>query len=1226
MRNTITLFSFLLFFPFIVTAQQVKPGVVIGHSDKVVALGFSPTERFIVSAGNDGMIKLWEMKTGRLVKDWDPAPNKSGFSKYASDAIFLDEQYILGATNGKPLQRWEFASNEADNVAVFTDKKLTDQPVVRAFRLHPKKKEVLTLDDRNRLVIWSTKTLNPSTEMDATTEEISSFCFSQDGQKVYAGTKNGNVITWDANKGKRLSSEKMQDEPVLSLEVSAGPGSKIALSGGEKTLDVWSIDNKNDRTPLANAYSPGTGSVYPIRTAQFSPDGKYMAYGAVLQNYMAVVWDVVKKETLHQLIDPQKKEKNGQVNALCFSLDHQKLLTGYADGTILLWEVDSARVVKRFEGRPRQIKQLGFSEDRESVFIVHDLEKDITLWNGKTGDEKILKAHDRDVLTASFSPRGNFMLSSGEDGLFIKWDYHKDSILWQTTPLKDAITQIAISPDEKYALTSSGKQTMDVWDLQKMAIYRHFDDHKSKVTSLAFSADGKFAMSASNDNTINVYDLDNNFKRVNIPGQKPRINPAAFSPDSKYAVSISCNHGLIELWDLQSKQLAQSFRPWEFPELAGHSFVCGPTGKPAFSPDNRYFLVPSLHGAFLWSIETGQPQFLKGDTKDVRSVAFTAGGKVAVAGGNDGSMTLWRVADGRPMVTVYQLDNNNWVAITPDGLFDASPGALDKMYFVKDLETIDLSQLKDLYYEPGLLAILMGHKIGRLRDVGGLDDLKLYPEISAEINNKNQLEISLTERKGGGGIGKVSVFINGAEVIEDACHGSKNCPNIDLEQFTKYYFSKEDELPNNVITVFSYNQEGWLKSPPYEVYPFPKAGKGGIGGSGLKNISFAPRPDPGIYAIVIGTSNYKGGHMSLDFPDKDAEAIATSIKNIGNPFFKGTVNVSLLTTDPTKEESWPTKKNIQAAFKEVAAKATAEDVFFLFLSGHGVTYSEGNDADFYYLTMDCGDMNLSSSNQRVNFCISTDTLTDWIKKIPAQKRVVILDACHSGKAAENLFAGKSLSASQERELERLKDRTGMFVLASSESGQKSWEDKNLQQGLLTYSLLYGMAKTGGNGIVDVLGLFNFARDYVPSLAKGIKEDQTPVLTVPTKEASSFPIGLVNDPSQIPIAKKNDFIAPSLFLDKDNMDDHLFLSNLFDEHLAEDKVEGKLSKMVLSTSPKIKDVYAIRGLYEVTGESVILDGKVFRGGVEKATFKVVAQTNDSPAIWAKKIEDAVNGVL
>ncbi len=1221
MRNTSILFAFLFLFPYISNAQKVKPGVSIGHSGKVVALQFSPDGRFVVSAGGDGdgFVKLWETKTGRLVKTWNPADNVSGFRKYSSDVAFLDDQYILAASNGKPLQRWDFAMKEGENVNSLIDPDASSHPTVRAFRVHPKKKEVLTLDDKNHLRLWNSKSLKPVKTFDEPTERITSLCFSADGQLVYTGTENGNVITWDVRKGKPTEKNKIQNDRVLSLEVGLSPVRTWILSGTEKKLEVSDIASQNDKTALDQAYSPGKASVSPLRTAVFSPDGKYIAYGATGQNPMLVIWDIENKKARHTLVDVLNKEKNGLIQSVSFSADGQQVVSGYFNGTVLLWDVETGDLLYRLKGKPKEIKQIGFTQDHKFAFFIYDSENNITIWNGKKSEGLILEGHERDVLAASFSPGGDFLLSSAEDKTLIKWDFQKDSILWQSRKLEETVISIAISPDAKYALTSSSGKKVDIWDLDKMAVKKSFADHSKKVTSLAFSEDGRFAMTAAGDNFVNVYDLKDNFKRTNIPKQTNRINPVAFSPDGKYFVSISCTHNLIELWDIEGKRIDKTFKLKDYQKLPQHPFVCSPSGRPVFSPDGKYFIVPSLHGALLWNLNTGQPKYLKGHAQKITSVAFTAGGRIAVAGGNDGSMTLWKVKDGEPLVTIFQLSDENWAAITPDGQFDASPGALREMFFVQDLETIDLEQLKDTYYEPDLLPILLGYEIGKLRNVGSLDELKMYPEISVAIKN-NKLHIDLTERTGG--IGKVSVFINGSEIMEDACGGDANCSPIDLEQYTSHYFSKEEDLHKNVISLLAYNEEGWLKSPPYEVYPFPKASRGGPGG--LKNISFATRPDPGIHAIIIGTSQYNGENIDLGFPDKDAQAMATSIANISGPLFKGAVHITLLTTEGSDETKWPSKTNVQAAFRKVASTANAEDVLFLFLSGHGVTYTDGEKSDFYYLTMDCGDMNLAAADRRNNFCISTDTLTDWIKKIPAKKRVVILDACHSGQAAENLFASRSLSSSQERELERLKDRNGMFVLASSESGQRSWEDKNLQQGLLTYSLLHGMAKT--DGAVDVSELFNFARDYVPQLAEGIAEDQTPVLTVPTKEASSFPIGFVTESTVIPISKKSDFIAPSLFLDKNLLDDHLYLSNLLDEHLAEGLVNGRLNKMVFTKSPQKKEVYAIRGLYEVNNGTVTLNGRVFKGGVQKATFQVVAKTTDRPDVWEQKIVEAVNGSL
>ena len=82
-----------------------------------------------------------------------------------------------------------------------------------------------------------------------------------------------------------------------------------------------------------------------------------------------------------------------------------------------------------------------------------------------------------------------------------------------------------------------------------------------------------------------------------------------------------------------------------------------------------------------------------------------------------------------------------------------------------------------------------------------------------------------------------------------------------------------------------------------------------------------------------------------------------------------------------------------------------------------------------------------------------------IKRIPALKQVLLLDTCASGKLVERLTDKREVDGSQIRALDRLKDRTGMHVLAGCAADAVSYEATRYGQGLLTYSLLTGM--TGG---------------------------------------------------------------------------------------------------------------------------------------------------------------------
>ena len=90
---------------------------------------------------------------------------------------------------------------------------------------------------------------------------------------------------------------------------------------------------------------------------------------------------------------------------------------------------------------------------------------------------------------------------------------------------------------------------------------------------------------------------------------------------------------------------------------------------------------------------------------------------------------------------------------------------------------------------------------------------------------------------------------------------------------------------------------------------------------------------------------------------------------------------------------------------------------------------------------------------------------------------------------------RDVPSSQIRALERLKDRTGVYVLAGSASDAVSYEASRYGQGLLTYSLLLGMrgAALREESYVDVGRLFAYATDEVPSLARGIGGVQRPLL-------------------------------------------------------------------------------------------------------------------------------------
>jgi hypothetical protein len=137
-------------------------------------------------------------------------------------------------------------------------------------------------------------------------------------------------------------------------------------------------------------------------------------------------------------------------------------------------------------------------------------------------------------------------------------------------------------------------------------------------------------------------------------------------------------------------------------------------------------------------------------------------------------MKLWDVASGRELASLFSLDRSDWAVVDPQGRFDASPGGMHLMHWVVGMEPIDFTQLKERYYEPGLLNKVF--KREPLPDVTALDTVALYPSVQVQPPALGSTKLHIRLKNRGGGIGRVQIFVNGKELLADA-RGSQVDPS-----------------------------------------------------------------------------------------------------------------------------------------------------------------------------------------------------------------------------------------------------------------------------------------------------------------------------------------------------------------------------------------------------------------------------------------------------------------
>jgi WD40 repeat protein len=644
----------------------------------------------------------------------------------------------------------------------------------------------------------------------------------------------------------------------------------------------------------------------------------------------------------------------------------------------------------------------------------------------------------------------------------------------------------------------------------------------------------------------------------------------------------------------------------------------------------RRVAVGTAGGHILVFDGKGDYQFsLAGHKEGVLGITFFQDGKKLVSSANDGSILIWDLETRAVLATLMLLNDHDWVVAGPDNRFDASPGALPYLYFVvptagDESEIIGLDQMKERYFEPGLLQKLLGFSDQPLRSVRGLETVRLYPKLRVDKSSAESEALTVTVEARSGSVGRVSMAINGTEVEADLDPGRGKVINIDLGR-DEY---KRRFLYDNTIEFRVYNQDGSLRSPPYEiehVYGRGARVRGAVGGAGQeRELSVEQYREASLHVLCIGTSDYtEGGEKSLDlnFPDHDAVAFSRAMQMVGKELFNtnGQVNVHCLTTTAANKDSlakrgiawtFATKEHIEAAFAEMARVAKPQDVVLIYFSGHGKTFPvDGND-QFHYLTNEASRANISTLSLRRNTTISSTEIREWLKQSVASKKVLIIDACNSGQIIDDIAAAsKELNGSQIRALDQMSDRAGTYLLAGSASDMVSYEASNYGHGLLTYALLEGM---GGDAVradeenpaahfVNVTELFDYAQRRVTKLAADISGVQQPQLNYPVR-AGTFAVGIFNENTLIPLNAAKPTVLSSRLTDA-NFGDELGLERELNEMLQAEKSLVANARFVYVPGKKLPNAYQVRGQYSVDGDMVTVKAFLIKDDKAVATLTV-----------------------
>jgi len=497
-----------------------------------VNAAFSTDGRRLVTSGEDGWMRIWDAKAGRL----------HARVRNVSPGVLSGRALVLAAVRAEKAARGARAffrilrhattgadfNQDATLLVTTSNARIARVFDVRTGRI------IARLRHRGRIVAAR---FGPRADIVATAG----------ADKV--------ARLWDARSGHLRAQLEGHTRGLLWVAFSRD-GKLVATTSTDATARVWRVA---DGTLVA--VLPGHTNF--VRRADFSPDASLIVTGG--RDRVARVFDA-DSATLRGMLAGHTEP----ITDVAFSPEGTAVATASADGTVRIWDARPFPELRRVKGLQGSVTDLAFTRAGRLVATANgevlsgDGRRSASVTAGRIETRDVASGRLAATVDAgagatalALSADGSWLASGDRDGTVRLWrigDRGAEIEETRRRPYLKPITAVAVSRDGRRFLGAGSGAVTQVWSSsrrtertlrpRRASLTRASGFSSGALTSAAFSPDGRFVITTDANHDARLWDLTTG-GQVWMLSQTALVSDAAFSADGRWLAIAGPGYGGI---------------------------------------------------------------------------------------------------------------------------------------------------------------------------------------------------------------------------------------------------------------------------------------------------------------------------------------------------------------------------------------------------------------------------------------------------------------------------------------------------------------------------------------------------------------------------------------------------------------------------------------------------------------------------------------------------------